>query len=625
MSQLNCLKCKQAIDAQYDQCPHCGEKVTTFQRTYSSRLLDGKYQIIDRLGVGGMGEIFKVRHIHLNELRVIKIMRPNVAADDQGLQRFLQEARTSTMIKHKNLAMLYDFAQLEDASYYMVWEFIDGTNIQRWIGQTGALPPRLTIEIAVQALMGLDHLHEMGLIHRDISPENIMLSQDHHGKLLVKVIDFGIAKQLGEGEGGQGLTQTGMFLGKLKYASPEQAGFLKENEHLDPRSDLYSFGILMYEMLAGRAPFQATNPHGYILKHVTEKPPAITDLNPAAQVPPQLEAIIMKSLEKNRDQRFATAAEFAAALEAIRGSIAPDQKYGLGERMVTLSGAQTLADLKMTASNQQMTGGGAQPTQQTQQAFAGGPGGTMPGSTMPGTQMPGGTMPGGTIPGGRIGPTGTRAGSDEATVMERNLTTPPRPGSDEATVMERLGTPGAGADPTAVEAKMKWGDASGQAAATVLESKIDPASLQAPKKNMGVIAAVAAVVLIVILGAIYFTRKEPVPVATTTLAPSGTDVTTTAATPMSPNDGLLLLSASPWADIDSIVSTKDRKEVPVDDDLSTPASIKLPPGQYDVTLVDQSGRTKTEIVTVQSGKPTRHKVNMGPVNYDDLYREVTKP
>src|SRR6266852_2060028 len=213
MPEITCLRCKQPIDSQVEQCPHCAERVTSFQRTYSARLIDGKYQILDRLGVGGMGEIFKVRHIHLNELRVMKIMRPNVASDDQGLQRFLQEARTSTMIKHKNLAMLYDFSTLEDGSYSMV------------------------------------------LIHRDISPENIMLSQDHHGKLLVKVIDFGIAKQLAEGEGGQGLTQTGMFLGKLKYASPEQAGFLKEGEHLDPRSDLYSFGIVMYEMLAGKAPF----------------------------------------------------------------------------------------------------------------------------------------------------------------------------------------------------------------------------------------------------------------------------------------------------------------------------------------------------------------------------------
>src|SRR2546430_10423459 len=150
----------------------------------------------------------------------------------------------------------------------------------------------------------------MGLIHRDISPENIMLSQDHHGKLLVKVIDFGIAKSLAEGDSGQGLTQTGMFLGKLKYASPEQAGFLKEGEHLDPRSDLYSFGIVMYEMLAGRAPFQATNPHGYILKHVTEKPQPISVTSPDIKVPAQLEAIIMRSLEKNRETRYATSGPF---------------------------------------------------------------------------------------------------------------------------------------------------------------------------------------------------------------------------------------------------------------------------------------------------------------------------
>ena len=159
MSQITCLRCKEPIESTLDQCPHCHERVTMFQRTYATRLIDGKYQILDRLGVGGMGEIFKVRHIHLNELRVIKIMRPNMAQDDQGLQRFLQEARTSTMIKHKNLAMLYDFAQLEDGSYYMVWEFIDGTNIQKWIASTGPVPPRLAVEIAVQALMGLDHLH----------------------------------------------------------------------------------------------------------------------------------------------------------------------------------------------------------------------------------------------------------------------------------------------------------------------------------------------------------------------------------------------------------------------------------------------------------------------------------
>lgn len=609
MNQINCLRCKQTIDASYEQCPHCSERITQFQRTYSSRLLDGKYQIIDRLGVGGMGEIFKVRHIHLNELRVIKIMRPNVAQDDQGLQRFLQEARTSTMIKHKNLAMLYDFAQLEDGSYYMVWEFIDGTNIQKWIAQTGALPPRLTVEIAIQALTGLDHLHSMGLIHRDISPENIMLSQDHHGKLLVKVIDFGIAKQLAEGEGGQGLTQTGMFLGKLKYASPEQAGFLKEGEHLDPRSDLYSFGIVMYEMLAGRAPFQATNPHGYILKHVTEKPAPIGQLNPQAKVPPQLESIIMQSLEKNRDARYATAADFASALEAIRNSIPPDQKYGVGERMVTLSGAQTLADLpKFTGTAPSPTLGGAQATQQTQQGnFTAA--GTMSGGTMVG----GATMPGNAP---ATGPTGTRVGSDDATVMERNLTVSPKTiGSNEATVMERLG----GAAPTAAEPK--W---SPQAEPTVLEKQVSPAELAPKKSNTAMIAAAAAIVLVLLAVGGWFMFRKPAaeapPVATVT-----TETATATSTPVAPDEGLLLLSASPWGDVEKIVATNGNKEVPlVEDQRSTPAAIRLPPGEYKVTLRNEKG-TKTTDVKVEAGRPTKHRVPMDDIDYESITREVTKP
>jgi len=607
MNQITCLRCKQPIDPSLEQCPACGERVTMFQRTYSSKLLDGKYQILDRLGIGGMGEIFKVRHIHLNELRVIKIMRPNVAADDQGMQRFLQEARTSTMIKHKNLAMLYDFAQLDDGSYYMVWEFIDGTNIQKWIGQNGPMPPRLAIEISVQALSGLDHLHSMGLIHRDISPENIMLSQDHHGKLLVKVIDFGIAKQLAEGEGSQGLTQTGMFLGKLKYASPEQAGFLKEGEHLDPRSDLYSFGIVMYEMLAGRAPFQATNPHGYILKHVTEKPLPIHELNPAVKVPPQLESVIMKSLEKSRDNRYATAADFEHALEAIRNTVPPDQKYGLGERMITLSGAQTLADLpKFTTGPSGTFSGGQQATQQT---MTGQP-------TQSETSMP---PP-------RTGPTGTRTGSDEATVMERNLgptgTMPgpqsTRAGSDEATVMERLSSTAA---PTAAE--QKW---SGNAEATMIERQVSPASFAPKKSNAGMMIGIAAALVVVLAGGFYYwkSRQPVVPVAPV----STTVVTTTAPTSTAPipaGQGVLLLSASPWGDLEKIVDDKGKTIDLSDDKKSTPTRIELEPGQYAVTVASPNGTTQTMNVQVEAGKQIRKTFDFGNVNFDELEKEVSKP
>ncbi len=578
MPEITCLKCKQLIDSQLEQCPHCAERVTQFQRTYSSRLIDGKYQILDRLGVGGMGEIFKVRHIHLNELRVIKIMRPNVAADDQGLQRFLQEARTSTMIKHKNLAMLYDFAQLDDGSYYMVWEFIDGTNIQKWIFQNGPMPARLTIEIAIQALNGLDHLHSMGLIHRDISPENIMLSQDHHGKLLVKVIDFGIAKQLAEGgEGGQGLTQTGMFLGKLKYASPEQAGYLKEGEHLDPRSDLYSFGIVMYEMLAGRAPFQATNPHGYILKHVTEKPMAISQLNPEVSVPPQLENIVMRSLEKGRDHRFATAAEFASALETIRNTVAPDQKYGLGERMVTLSGQRTVTDAPRPKTGQAATMG-SMPTQVTT---------------------------------GATGTASARTQADQPTVIERAAATRATTASNEPTVLERLSTQAA---PTVVESKWK-----GEAAPTVLERQI---AGPRKKKNVAMMSAIAAVVVIAVgIGALVLLRpqqKTP-PTATGTVVERHIDVS-----PPPPGEGVLLLSASPWGDVEKIINTKNNKPVDLTDEKrSTPTRIELAPGKYLVTMSGPTGQ-KTFDVQIDAGKRVPKTVDLGGVNYDELEKEVKK-
>ncbi len=581
MSQITCLRCKQQIDAAVEQCPNCGDRVTSFQRTYSARLIDGKYQILDRLGVGGMGEIFKVRHIHLNELRVIKIMRPNVAADDQGLQRFLQEARTSTMIKHRNLAMLYDFAQLDDGSYYMVWEFIDGVNIQKWIAQNGPVPPRLSVEMAIQALTGLEHLHSMGLIHRDISPENIMLSQDHHGKLLVKVIDFGIAKSLAEGEGGHGLTQTGMFLGKLKYASPEQAGYLKEGEHLDPRSDLYSFGIVMYEMLAGRAPFQATNPHGYILKHVTEKPAPIAETNPQVKVPANLESLIMKSLEKSRDNRFPTAGDFANALEAIRATIPPDQKYGLGERMVTLSAAKTLSELpKYTGTAATM---GGQPTQQT---VAGGP--------QP-TQR-----------------TAITASQNEPTVIEKGATASQRTtlGSNEATVVERVGT---GAAPTALEPKIT--------AEPTVRERIAP-----PKKNVRMIAAIAVVVGLFLGVFIYMATRPPrqqeAQITTTaSSATSGTQVTTTA--PVIAGDhGVLLLSASPWGDIEKIVNVSSHKAVDLaDEKRSTPTAIELDPGKYSIT-VRGPNNVQTVDVDIEAGKRTRKTITTGAVNFDEIEKEV---
>jgi serine/threonine protein kinase len=556
-TELICLRCKTPLDPAAESCPQCAEKVTQFQRTYSTRLIDGKYQILDRLGVGGMGEIFKVRHIHLGEQRVIKIMRANIATDDQALQRFLHEAKLSTTVKHRNLAMLYDFATLDDGSYYMVWEFIDGVNIQKWIGKNGPVPARLAVEIAIQALAGLAALHEMGIIHRDISPENIMLSQDRQGRLLVKVIDFGIAKQLSDGEGGHGLTQTGMFLGKLKYASPEQAGFIREGESLDARSDLYSFAIVLYEMLAGRAPFVATNPHGYILKHATEKPPAFAEVNPAVTVPAALEKIVLRALEKDRDLRPRDAEAFIEVLQSIRTSIAPEERFGLGERMITLSDQPTVSDARAS-----ITGAGTA-------------------STRPAPTL--------------VDRTG------EATVVDRGdaaATLVERAPSTAATLIENFDTNAAA---TLVEAKL---DSS--AAPTVIERKgttvAFPAAEEKPKSRAMLIGIAAAAVIVVAIGATMFLKSGGSGTIDTTTSVASITGTAPASTSTAPPDrsSVLVLTGSPYMQLDKLEHLDSKQTIELSEtDRSFPLRVgDLPPGSYRMTLLDQSGRPFTREVRV---------------------------
>jgi serine/threonine protein kinase len=314
-----CIHCRSEIDPRYKACPHCGEAVTDFLRKYLETPIDGKYQILSRLGIGGMGEVYKALHIHLNSIRVIKLMRSNIAGDPGAHDRFLREARLATRISHPNVAALYDFSTLDDTARYMVWEYIEGINLHELIAQRGPLSPRYAATIAIQALLGLDAVHRAGIVHRDVSPENIMIARSEDGEEHIKIIDLGIAKQ-GNGED-ENQTKTGMFVGKWKYCSPEHLGMLSENERIDGRADLYSFGIVLYEMLTGVPPFQADTPHKYLMLHASERPRALREVNSTTTASPALEALIFKALEKDRANRFATAREFSKALEELLPSL----------------------------------------------------------------------------------------------------------------------------------------------------------------------------------------------------------------------------------------------------------------------------------------------------------------
>jgi serine/threonine protein kinase len=310
---FTCPTCQTAVAPALTACPSCGALITDFLRRHNADPLDGKYQILSVLGIGGMGEVYKAMHVHLHAIRVIKLMRANIAGDRESHDRFLREARLATRIQHPNVAALFDFSALPDGSFYMVWEYIDGTDLRKFVLQRNFLRPAAAIRLAVQALMGLEAVHRAGIVHRDISPENLMVTRDEHGLERIKIIDLGVAKQWNEK--GDDQTKTGMFIGKFKYCSPEQLGMLGAGERIDGRADIYSFALVLYEMLTGVAPFEAETPHQYLVLHSSQMPPPLRKANPQSIVPPQLEALIFRGLAKDRERRFHSAAEFAKALD----------------------------------------------------------------------------------------------------------------------------------------------------------------------------------------------------------------------------------------------------------------------------------------------------------------------
>jgi serine/threonine protein kinase len=309
-----CSACGTVYGGHPQQCPACGAQLSRdLPEVRPGDVLEGKYEILSLLGTGGMGQVFKARHIHLNAFRTIKVMRRSLLLDEGNRNRFVREARLATLVHHQNVALVHDFASLPDGTHYMVSEFIDGITIRQWERQNGPFPLPLALQIALQALSGLEKIHAAGLLHRDVSADNIMITRSDEGEPLAKIIDLGIAKQLA-GPTLTEATQAGLFVGNPRYSSPEQLGALAEGEDLDCRADLYCFGIVLYEMLAGVPPFVATTPHGYAVKHLTESAPPLRSFPHIADISTGLQSVILRALEKQRERRYATAREFGLAL-----------------------------------------------------------------------------------------------------------------------------------------------------------------------------------------------------------------------------------------------------------------------------------------------------------------------
>ena len=300
-------------------CPKDGAALQ-LQRGASTDLIGAiigeRYHITQRLGAGGMGRVYLAQHVKMGRPCAIKVLHPAMAGDADAIGRFNREAANASRIDHPNVAAIYDFGETQDGLLYLAMQYIEGETLTQLMRRTGALTPLRASDIIRQAAEGLHAAHAIGIVHRDLKPDNIMVSTDADGLDSVKVVDFGIAKATGELA--QGVTRTGIVVGTPEYMSPEQLA----GEPVDGHSDQYSLAMVAFNMLTGELPFPAASTGTLVVMRLTERPRTLADVRPEVPWPAELEAVMMRALDRDPARRYATTREFAHAFHSAAAMMA---------------------------------------------------------------------------------------------------------------------------------------------------------------------------------------------------------------------------------------------------------------------------------------------------------------
>ncbi len=280
------------------------------------RSINDRFKVTGLIARGGMGKVYKAEQAPLGRVCAIKVLNPNYSGehDPEFHKRFFLEASISSKLTHPNTVTIFDYGRTDDNIYYMAMEFLEGRTLHRALREEGPFVEERATHIARQICRSLREAHSLGVIHRDLKPANVYLIEHGDEKDFVKVLDFGLVKNIDESKG-EDLTQTGLFMGSPKYMAPEQI----RGEHVDARTDIYALGVILYEMVTGKVPFDRPNSVNILMAHVNEPVPRLRDMNPSIQVSEALESTIYKCVEKNPDDRYKSMDEVLGALKRAGG------------------------------------------------------------------------------------------------------------------------------------------------------------------------------------------------------------------------------------------------------------------------------------------------------------------